>query len=266
VNRFLSYHGLFGKNSFALANTFSREGNIFTPLDLPCQPNDTVSTNLEFLLDSTNSWKNIPGEKLIAVAHSLGVPRLFQVINDLGKNPFSALILICPVPPGDIGINPFNWREVKARVMALGAYWPIIRQCGIFSSGWDRMVGRDYETFCRYLLPPGMREEKKREAFRTQGEEPGQVVRTAIFKRPTINWKKIDCPVIIFLGSEDRILSPDLGIGKKMATALKNSHSGISSDCFVYQTIQGMGHYLRPTDAEKIAESTFSYFKLLNQK
>lgn len=263
MNRFLSYHGLFGKNSFALANAFSREGSVFTPLDLPCRPYDTATTNLGFLRESTISWveKINPDGKPIAVAHSLGVPRLLQVINGLEKNPFSALILICPVPPGDIGINLLNWREVKARVMALGAYSQIIRQCGISSSGWSRMVERDYKTFCRYLLPPGMGETEKREAFSFQRPEPGQVVRAGIFERPTIDWGKIDCPVIMFFGGEDRILSPDLKIGKKMVTALRNAHPEFELDFFTHQTIPGMGHYTREVNAIEIANRAFSYLE-----
>lgn len=264
MNRLLGFHGLFAKNSPALVDAFSREGNTFTPLDLPISPKATASTNLSFLRRLTINWESRyknSGERLIGVGHSLGALRLLQVINGLTENPFTALILNCPVPPGDIGINLLNWREVKARFKTLGAYLPIIRQCVFSKRGWNRMVARDYETFCKYLLPSRMEEAERREAFSFQRPEFGQVVRNAIFKRPTIDWKKINCPVIIFLGSEDNILSPNLRIGEKMINALRNAHPRIAPDFFAYQTIPNMGHYLRKADAIKIAESALSHLE-----
>ena len=263
---FPGFHGLFAGINPHLVSALDQKGNGFSFLTLPREFHDTEHTNLMFLRESTISLikRTSPDEKLIPVAHSLGAPRLFQVINSLKQNPFYALVLICPVPPGDIGTNLRSWREVKARIKTFGAYWPIIRQCGIFPSGWDRMVVRDYETFCQYLLPPGMEEKEKREAFGFQGPEPGRVVRAAILKRPTIDWGKINCPVIIFLGGEDRILSPDLRIGEKMITALRNAHpKSRAPHFFTCETISGMGHYLRKVDAVEIVDTTLSYLSLL---
>lgn len=255
---FLAFRGLFADSNEHLLRALSTGENTCSSLNFPVLRDSTQTDILRLLVTQTKSWAQRKGGKNIGIGYSYGGLLMLEVINDLCTNPFDAIVLVNSVPPGDIDINWFNPFEAWARVRSVGAYWPIIKKCAHSGGpGWSQFVKRNFNNFCDYLLPPGMTEAEQKEAFAAQRSEWGVIVRAAVFERPSINWSKINCPVLIISGGQDVILSSTLKIGTKMAKVLKNAHSNGIFEV----TIPGMGHYIRRLDAEEIAKTTFSFLQ-----